>query len=56
MQFWYKNFKMTAKIVNKPPNRTISSEISQSVFLAITIYNIITVLNNNMLYIMCFGT
>ena len=51
MQLWCKKFKMAAKILIKPSNIAITSEISQSLFLAmfaITSDNI-TALNNNML-------
>ena len=41
---------MAAKLVIKHPNNAITSEMSQSLFLAMfTSDNIITVLNNNML-------
>ena len=49
---------MAAKIVIKPLYNAITSAISQSLFyaeFAITSDNIITVLNNNIIYFMCAG-
>ena len=48
---------MAAKLVIEHPNNAITSEMSQSLFLAMFAFtsdNIITVLNNNMLSFMCF--
>ena len=50
MQLWCKKCKMAVKILIKPSNIAITSEISQLLFLAmfaITSDNIITALNND---------